>query len=46
MEVAHPTEQPGHSPIVSLQGVAHVPLLSPTLPDSQQKPLEQLPLQH
>jgi hypothetical protein len=28
------------------QGIAHVPLLSPTLPDAQQKPLEQLPLQH
>jgi hypothetical protein len=29
-----------------VQGSAQVPLLSPTLPDSQQKPLEQLPLQH
>ena len=28
-----------------MQGFAHVPLLSPTLPDAQRKPLEQLPLQ-
>ena len=29
-----------------MQGSAQVPLLSPSLSDSQQKPLEQLPLQH
>src|SRR5215208_6051859 len=29
-----------------VQGFAQVPLLSPTLPDSQQKPPVQLPLQH